>query len=99
MSASDVGFARTAAGLLIPAQTLDRLTKTMVESDFVKLSRLLKLAKTHGMRAMFFCDTCNQPIRMNHHEQIVTADDTKDRSQPGGGRLSLECGCRTWMVR
>lgn len=91
------GFAQTASGILIPAQTLDRLHRTVPEKDFVKLKRLLAFAKSQGMKAFFTCDTCHEPIRMNHHQQIVT--EHEDRTPAGGGRLSLECGCTTWQVR
>lgn len=99
MSLPDAGYAQTASGIIIPAATLDRLHRTVPEADFVKLKRNLAFAKAHGMRALYICDTCQSPIRMEHHDQIISADDTKDRKQPGGGRLSLECGCTTWMVR
>lgn len=98
---AEAGYAQTASGIIIPAQTLDRLHRTIVKQEFVKLTRLLTFAKANGMKALFTCDTCNMPIAFQHHDQIVTEiEDRKGRKSPaGGGRFSLQCGCTTWDIR
>lgn len=93
-------FAERPSGILVPAHALDKQHKTILQADFQRLKRNLAFAKQHQMRAMFFCETCNAPIRMTHEHQIVTEVTTDGKKTPaGGGDLVLNCGCTTWAVR
>lgn len=97
---SEPGYAQTSTGILIPAQTLDRLERRITQQEFKKLCRVLAFATANDMRALFLCRTCNAPIRVDHHDQIVTEIADAGRMKPaGGGRISLRCGCTTWVVR
>lgn len=96
----DLGFAQTESGILIPAQTLDRLERRITPQEFKKLCRVLAFATANDMRALFLCKTCNAPIRVNHHDQLVTELKDAGKMKPaGGGRISLQCGCTTWAVK
>lgn len=98
---SDAGFSERASGVLVPSNTLEKQEKTILEMDFTRLRRALKLAKSFDMIGLFFCRTCEQPIEIHQAEQlveVVTDSDGKE-SKAGGGRMSLSCGCTAWTVR
>lgn len=101
MSLGEAGYAQTASGIIIPAQTLDRLERRMDPQEFKQLLRALALAGKHGMRGLFSCDTCHAPIAVEQHDQIVTQipDGAGKTTSAGGGRPSLRCGCTTWAVK
>lgn len=93
-------FANHASGLLVPAATLLKTQRTVLEADFAKLRRLMGLAKGYGMVPLFVCPTCKQAIKLSQHGQLVEM--TGPAEQPkkaGGGRVTLACDCTDWTVR
>lgn len=92
------GFAERASGLLVPAATLDKQRYTLPESDFVKLRRLMKFAREYGLIAMYFCEVCKQPVKLEQHDRLVT-DAGPEKTNAKGGRFTLACDCSHWTIR
>ncbi len=86
------GMVRRSSGLYVSADTIQR---TIPNTDFVKLRRLIKVAGEHLLRARFTCAECQAPVQLTREDRLVQGVDGK----AGGGRIVLRCGCTTWRVR
>lgn len=96
-----MAYAQRSSGVLVPKETLRKQQYTLPERDFVKMRRLMQFAREFGLVAMYFCETCQEPVQLTHGDRlIVEFKDEHGKSQPAkGGRISLACGCSAWTVR
>lgn len=101
MASPSPAFAQRASGLLVPSATLEKQTYTLPEADFVKLKRLMKFAREFGLVAMYFCETCKEPVQLKQADRIVVEVDGPDQTKvnASGGRFTLSCGCSIWSIR
>jgi hypothetical protein len=80
---------------LVLGPTLNKIEHTIPDQEFVKLKRLMVFAREHGMRAMYFCVQCEQPIKLTHEAPIALTDG----SGPAAPVVRLDCACSRWVVR
>ena len=80
---------------ILRTATLDKTAHVIPSPDFVKLRRLMVWAREHGMRAMYFCPQCDQPIKYAHEAPVQLTDG----SGPAAPTVRLDCVCSTWRVR
>ena len=100
MQSADSTFVQRPSGLFIPP-TLEKQARTLLEEDFSKLRRLMKLAKSQKMLVKFYCEACKEPIQMHQHDRMIeTVDGPGGKTiHAKGGRFSLSCQCATWAIR
>ena len=79
---------------ILRTATLAKTEHVIPSADFMKLRRLMEFAREHGMRAMYFCVSCEQPVRLTPEAPVQLTD-----GRPAAPQPRLDCACAVWKIR
>lgn len=98
MAAPDLLIQRK-SGIQVPATAVTRRERVMARSKFLRLLRQMQFSRAYGLVARFECETCKQPVRMQHGAAILQTDGANNNINPKTDAFSLSCSCSVWTVK
>ena len=99
-------LAKTEAGLVVPAELVEKKQRVMPNDTFKQLKRVVQALKGDDVTPLLVCNKCQKLLTLVLEDRIVELTERVDaetgelsKKQVGGGRPAFQCPCSTRVVR